>query len=579
MKSTAMMIVSVAATCAVPHLAAAQPHTPSRVDLAWNRYYEHDEINDAMRRIARAYPDLVRIESIGESLQGREMLVAVVNPKDSGDDLEKPAMWIDGNIHGNEIQAGEVVLYTLWYLARSYGTNERLTQVMDDYAFYLMPSVNPDGRTAWFAEAATPHSFRGNLRPVDNDRDGLVDEDPPDDLDGDGHITSMWREDPNGRWIRSQTDPRIFERVASDEKGNWTRLGSEGIDNDSDGRINEDGIGSDDMNRNWPSDWQPTYVQGGAGPYPLSAPEVRAVAEFIYARPNIAAAQSYHNTGGMILRGPGASYRADEYSRADRSVYAEIANIGEDILPYYDSMVISEDLYTVHGGFVTWTAEQLGVISFTNELMTTAKYFQRNVSRPTPEQTWLWRDRIAFGELFTDYTEYDHPKYGKVLIGGTNKWASRSTPTFMLEEECHRNFAFTMLHADAMPKLMVDRVDVQSLGPRTWQITFEIRNEKLIPTRTGRQQSKRIGQPDLLTVTGRGITPVASGRLGDWFDDDMQAVRHEPGRMLVPDGIWGRSGRIFRFIVTGSEGGTASFTYTAEQARNLQFDVELREEE
>ncbi|MCA9311961.1 MAG: hypothetical protein KDA21_12190, partial [Phycisphaerales bacterium] len=483
----------------------------------------------------------------------------------------------DGNVHGNEIQAAEVVLYTLWYLTKSYGVNERLTTMMDEYVFYLLPSVNPDGRAAWFAEAGTPHSSRGNRRPEDSDRDGLVDEDPPDDLDGDGHITSMWREDPNGRWVRSQTDPRVFERVRADEKGSWTPLGSEGIDNDGDGRINEDGLGGDDMNRNWPSDKQPEYVQGGAGPYPLSAPEVEAIARFIYDHDNIAAVQSYHNAGGMILRGPGASYRGDEYPGADRRVYDEIATIGEDILPYYRSMIIAEDLYTVHGGFATWTAEQLGVISFTNELMTTQKYFQRDIDRPSDEQTWLWRDRIAFGDVFTDYTEYDHPKYGKVLIGGPNKWSSRSTPTFMLEEECHRNFAFTMLHADAMPILELDRVEVSRLGPQTWSVTFELRNTKLIPTRTARSRVKRIGEPDLLTVMGRSIAPVASGQLDDWFDEDMDPVRHEPGRVLLDEGVWGRSGRIFRFILTGPEGATATFRYEAEKARDLQFDVELRE--
>ena len=101
-------------------------------------------------------------------------------------------------------------------------------------------------------------------------------------------------------------DPRIFERVPPHEKGDYTRLGPEGIDNDGDGRINEDGPGGYDMNRNWPSDWQPNYVQRGAGEYPFSYPETACIGAFLVDHPNVAAVQSYHNAGGMILRGPGA---------------------------------------------------------------------------------------------------------------------------------------------------------------------------------------------------------------------------------------------------------------------------------
>ena len=78
--------------------------------------------------------------------------------------------------------------------------------------------------------------------------------------------------DPNGRYRRNEKDQRIFERVPADEVGDLTRVGSEGIDNDGDGRINEDGAGGYDMNRNWPSGWQPSYIQYGAGEYALDRP-------------------------------------------------------------------------------------------------------------------------------------------------------------------------------------------------------------------------------------------------------------------------------------------------------------------
>lgn len=558
-------------------VAQAQPPIEARVEIAWNRYYRHAELNELMRRIAAAYPELVRIEKIGESLQGREMLVAIVNAPATGPDTSKPAMWIDGNVHGNEVQGAEAVLYTLWYLTASYGRNEELTRVLDAYSFYLLPSQNPDGREYWFEEPNTPNSSRHNLRPVDNDRDGVYDEDPPDDLDGDGQITQMWAPDPDGRWVRDRFDPRIFRRVEPDQRGDWTFLGSEGIDNDGDGRINEDGPGGDDMNRNWPSGWKPPYVQFGAGPFPFSAPETEAIGRFILAHPNIAAVQSYHNSGGMILRGPGASYREDRYPPEDRRVYDEMGRLGEQLLPYYRYMIIYRDLYTVHGGFVNWTAEGLGIFSFTNELWTPAKYFQRDVNDPDERQDWLWRDRVAFGELVAPYREIEHPQYGRVLVGGPNKWSSRVTPAFMLEEECHRNFAFTMYHADQMPLLSFDRVEVVPVRDGTWRITASVRNAKLMPTRSGWQARQGIGSNDVMHCEApAGGEVLAGGILESWRDRWMEESRFEPGRIQLPRGVPGRGSVIFRFFVTGAEGEEVVLRYTAERARDIELRVPLR---
>ena len=575
------VLVMAAVLAASGAIATAQEHIPGKVEIAWDRYYTYPQIQSQLHAIAEAYPEIVTLQEIGQSLQGRPMVVAIVNNPETGADGTKPAMWIDGNVHGNEIQAGEVVMYSLWYLTKAFGHNDDLTQLLNDFTFYFLPSQNPDGRQYWFDHPNTPHSSRSNQRPIDDDGDGLFDEDPPDDLDGDGHITSMWMPDPNGRWIRDRDDPRIFKRVAADKKGEWTPLGSEGIDNDGDGRINEDGPGGDDMNRNWPSDWKPTYVQFGAGPYPLSHPETSAIAAFIRSRPNIASSQSYHNSGGMILRGPGASYLESSYPGADRRVYDELGRLGEKMLPYYRYMVIYKDLYTVHGGFVNWMAEGLGIISFTNELWSTSKFFQRDVSSPDRELQWLWRDKIAFGQLFTDYTEYDHPRYGKVLIGGPNKWSSRTTPTFMLEEECHRNFAFTMLQAGQMPKLSFGRQHVQQIGDGLWSVTIQMDNENLIPSRTQVQAKRGIGTNDILFADGRqGASIVASGTLSRWIDMAMSpSPGQEPGRVQVPDGIPGRGHRIFRFIVSGPEGGLIRLRYQAQRARDVSTQIELRQDE
>jgi hypothetical protein len=576
--ATVLSVLGALALHLLPRAASAQSHIHAKVEVPFNRYYTYAEMEDWLKKIAGAYPDLVELRDIGKSGEGRTLWVAVVNSTKTGPDTAKPAMWIDGNVHGNEIQAGEAVLYSLWYLTKAYGQNPDLTKLLDTYSFYFMVSQNPDGREHWFQDVQTASSSRSNRRPVDDDNDGLKDEDPPEDLDGDGSITQMWKEDPGGRWVRDRNDPRVFTRVEADQKGDWTLLGSEGLDTDGDGRINEDGPGGDDMNRNWPSDWQPDYVQRGAGEYPFSNPEPRAIGRFIMNHPNIAAVQSYHNAGGMILRGPGASYRENAYSASDRAAYDEIAAKGEQMLPYYRSMVIFRDLYTVHGGFVNWTAEGLGIFSFTNEMWNDGKFFQRESPEAGEKRMWLFRDRLQFGQAFTPFKEFEHPQYGKVLIGGLNKWSGRVTPTFMLEEECHRNFAFTMFHADQMPLLRFDRVEVIREPGGAWVLTAEIRNDKLIPTRSGWARQKGIGRNDLLTceVPGDGAV-AAAGFLSSWIDTRIDPIRHEPGRIQIEGGVPGRGSIIVRFYVIAPEGARVRLRYDAEKARVIDREVELRD--
>lgn len=575
MKRTFFIVIL--AVCSVAQMTFAQADVPSKVDIAWNRYYDYDETTDLLKKLVAAYPELLSMESLGKSGQGRDMWCVTLNNPKTGKDTDKPAMYIDGNIHGNEVQSTEVVVYSIWYLTKMYGTNEKITELVDRLAFYFVPSVNPDGRAHWFREANNPHSQRSGQLPTDNDYDGEMDEDGPEDLDGDGHIGSMWRFDPNGRYRRNAKDPRIIERVANDDKGELSRAGSEGIDNDGDGQINEDGSGGYDMNRNWPGGWQPNYVQFGAGEYPGSYPEIASIINFILTKPNIAAVQSYHNSGGMILRGPGADFRQNLYPRPDTSVYEELGRAGEEMLPYYRYMIIFSDLYVVHGGTVNWTAESLGVTSFTNELWSDYKQLQGENRRMDDEAEFRWIDRMMFGQTFTDWSEYDHPTLGKVLIGGGTKYSSRNTPTFMLEEECHRNFAFTMFHADQIPALDIKWAEVKSLGGNVWQITAEIENEKIIPTRMAIASQNKIGQPDLLTLEGEGVNVVASGWLSDRFDQSMDATEHRPAMLFSERGVGSRDVSTCRFIVTGPAGANVTLRYIAEKARDVEATIELKE--
>ncbi len=556
---------------------AAQQQIDSRVDIHWNRYYDFEECEQIMRDLAEAYPELLTLTSIGQSEEGRELWMLILNNDKTGRHEEKPAMWIDGSIHANEIQATETTLYSIWYLVSAYDQVEPLTELVDRVAFYFVPVSNPDGRVAWFEEPSTPHMYRTGLRPTDTNFDGIPDSDGPEDLDGSGHIGMMWRRDPHGTHRRNPDDPRIFERVGPGESGEWSFAGWEGVDQSGDGQVNSDGPGGYDMNRNWPSDWQPNWIQRGAGDYPFSYPETRAIGEFLLAHPNVAAGQSYHNTGGMLLRGPGAANRGDHYPRADVRVYDRLGEIGEEMLPFYNYWVIHADLYTVHGGFVTWLHEGLGIVSFTNELWTDRRILQSG-DRPTSEERMHWEDRLLFGQTFTEYTEYDHPQLGEVLIGGGTEYSRRIPPPWMLEEECHRNFAFSVFHARNMPELDFHWISVENLGESLWEITLEVRNTRIIPTRTAVAARKGIGTPDRMIVhTPDGTDVVASGTMDHRHDDAMQSTDHRRSRILSDAGVPGEGVSTYRFLIRGEAGESVDLEYQAEKAMDIRRSVELRE--
>ncbi|MBT8487066.1 MAG: peptidase M14 [Phycisphaerae bacterium] len=555
----------------------AQYFYESKVDLRFDRLYDYTEMSEALRELVDAYPDLLSLESIGQSVGGRELWLVTLNNPRTGPDTSKTAMYIDGNIHGNEVQAAEVVLYSIWYLTKTYGKIDYLTRIVDERAFYFLPMANPDGREIWFHEAATPSYQRGGIRPTDNDYDGEYDEDAYDDLDGDGHITSMWKKDPLGRYERDPDDERFFIRVGRDEEpGGWTNLGSEGLDNDGDGRVNEDGPGGYDPNRNWPSDWQPNYVQRGAGEYPFSLPETKAVGDFLMAHPNVAAFQSYHNSGGMILRGPAASYLT--YPGEDVRVYTALQDMGEKLLPFYRAFVTHKDLYTVHGGEKGWAYEGLGIFGFTNELWTNAWMFKSE--RPSQDDRKLFRKLLQFEEVYVPYKPYDHPTYGEILIGGTKKWSSRVAPPWMLEEECHRNFAFTMFHADEMPMASWGHLQVRQRSSGVWEITVAVRNDKIIPTIAAIARSNGIGARDALECrTPPEATVVAGGTVRSFLPwSELNATEDKrPHLLWNASGVSGKGRRLFRFLVRGQ--GTVELEYRSEKGGTISLQVPLEARE
>ncbi|MCK5221113.1 MAG: hypothetical protein KAR14_05990, partial [Candidatus Aminicenantes bacterium] len=178
-----------------------------RIPLTFDDYYSYEMVVSALKKLHVAFPKLTKLDLVGKSEEGRAIYALTVNNPKTGKELDKPAIYVDGNIHGNEIQATEVTLYLLNYLLTNYGNNDQITSLIDKKCFYVIPIVNPDGRYHFFKDGNSTNNNRGLRRPKDDDGDGLYDEDFPDDLDGDGNICIMRKKHPDGDFKTNPEDP------------------------------------------------------------------------------------------------------------------------------------------------------------------------------------------------------------------------------------------------------------------------------------------------------------------------------------------------------------------------------------
>jgi hypothetical protein len=556
-----------------------------KVKLDFNRWHDVAELQADLRALEKAYPKFLKYISLGKSYGGRDIAAMVVNNPDTGPDIAKPAIYIEANIHGNEIQGGEICTYTIWYLMENYGKIDRITKLVNERAFYLVPTVNPDGRD-YFMHGTGAGARTGHF-PVDDDGDGIFDEDGPEDLNGNGVIEQVRKYVPGqGNMKKSALDPRILEPVKPGEAGDYVLLGQEGADHDGDGRAGEDGPGGYDPNRNFASDWQPNYIQGGAMDYPFQLPEARAVNDFLLAHPNVAGLQTYHNNGGMILRSPGAEW-AGEYPASDVRAYDEIGRMGERMLPFYRYLVIWSGLYTVHGGVTDWGNDGLGILSLSNELWNNGQYFtspelkeqQKDPGSPIAPRVanYFFNDYLEFGDELTDWREFDHAQFGKVEIGGGfKKTFGRVPPRFMNEELCHRNMAFTLYQAEEMPQVRFGETTVEKLGDGIFKVWIDIANPKVAPTILAKAAANNVVRPDLLSLDGKGVEVLSAGWVpSKWRPGAAQMIdQQDLARIILRNGLSGRATRTIQYLVKGS--GAITVKYDSLKGGTVQKTIALQ---
>lgn len=520
--------------------------------LDWKHYHTAAEIESWMQRWAKEHPDLVQLYPVGESFGGRTIWQLTLTNTKTGKDTDKPAAFFEGGRHSGEITATESAFYLAWYLIDRYGTDTAVTRLLDRAAVYIRPLDNPDGSELY---RLTAQANRSSVRPHDSDGDGLLDEDPGEDLDHDGYIRDMRVKVGKGKgnWVIDPDDKskRLMKRVPNGT-GDYM-VYSEGIDNDRDGRYNEDGIGGLDLHRNYPANWRPEpgrdatgrgYTQLGAGAFPLSEPETRAVVLWVLTHPNIGAANSMDTSVPMHLRGPSTCEETECMFPGDLALFKHFDSVGTSLTGYpwagdvYRTYATRQPVNPFTGDSTRPTPLfghgpdfgyfYDGVIWYGDELWNGGRGRDYDGDGDVSALEVLrYCDEAFQGTCFKPWTPFHHPDLGDVEIGGYNpKFFSQNGPPEVLEQWARNEAMFNLYLAQSLPDVTIDTAAVfpivatwtgpagtpDSLRP-THELRVTVSNRGRLPTAL--EQAKRVQavRPDQVTVSfPTGSTSRVLGR-------------------------------------------------------------------
>jgi len=462
----------------------------------FDKYYRYEQLTTTLRDYAEQFPALLRLSSIGHSHEGRDIWLVTVTCFATGADTDKPALWVDANIHSAELVSSMAALKLIDTLVHGYGGDAEITRALDSRVFYIVPRVNPDG--AEWALADTPRLVRSSVRPwpfPEQPVGGLRVE----DIDGDGRILSMRIRDDNGPWKICPEEPRLLVRREPTEiGGQYYRLLPEGrLEDDPATGIRlqplKEGL---DLNRNFPVRWRGEHEQTGAGPYPGSEPEVRALLDFVTGHTNICCALSLHSYSGVLLRP--YSFQDDTTMPAeDLWTYDKIGARGTELTGYPHVSAYAEFRYhpqqVITGAMDDWFYEELGRFAWTIELWSPQrqagigeyKFIDWYREHPLADDLAMlkWSDEQLQGRGYVDWYPFEHPQLGTVEIGGWEPlYTFWNPPPAQLDTEISRLPAWLVWQALISPRLELLESGCKPVGDGHWQVSVTVQNTGWLPS-------------------------------------------------------------------------------------------------
>jgi Zinc carboxypeptidase len=439
-------------------------------------YRDCDSLSKELVRLTRKYPKMVRVHKLAKSSEKRDVLLVEVGTGNQKQRSTRPAILAVAGIEGNDLAGGSILLSWVSQLASGYQDDAEIRRLLDSTTIYALPRLNMDAAESYFAKARYENSVC--TAPVDDDHDGMTDEDSPQDLNGDGLTTWMRVEDEQGEYILDASDSRLLIRANSSKGqiGAW-RLLTEGLDDDGDERWNEDGVGGVNFNRNFPYNYK--WFAPGSGPHQVSEAETRALADFII---------EHRNIGIVITYGA-----ADNLLAADKSINkADAAYYGQLSETYRKCMGLKKPLKSVSlpGTFSDWMYFYRGRLSLavmpwsqTIQLASSNKKTKKSKKSNEECDFLAWADKNAPG-VFVPWQPFTHPDFPgqRVEIGGYAPFARSNPPESMLGDIIKKQASFLNQIIAKLPRIAFRKIETKHLGKGVYELIIQVENTGYLPT-------------------------------------------------------------------------------------------------
>ncbi|GBD93949.1 zinc carboxypeptidase [bacterium BMS3Abin05] len=519
------------------------------------RYHSNQELQLKFQQLANRFPEWVHLGSIGKTAAGENLLLVRVGNGTEKELDSRTGILMVGSVDGTRLTGSEVALGLVRNFAGMAGKVDSITAYLNKHVFYVIPRLNPEGADFYFKKVKWERGW--NLTPTDEDEDGLTDEDGAEDLNGDGLITLMRYKDPEGAYFPDPETPELLRKAdpARGEKGIYKWV-TEGIDNDRDGRYNEDGPGGVNPDMNFPQDYP--FGKTGAGKFMVSEKETRAFSKFVFSRENIVLIVTYGRYDNLIhpakVRPAQRSSTETEKGKSVRFSQAITRTVDPEDIPYFDTVSktykkimglsgkaepAAEAVDKSAGSLAKWAYFQYGVPCFTTSLITIpgpgkkakadSSKNQKTVrpkkmlKRPgaKKEKDSLARDRrwLAYfkktgEEGFVSWKPFHHPQLGEVEIGGFVPFVRTTAPAPQLPALIEKQTAFVAYLFGLLPELTVSNLKVEKQADDVYALSLLVRNTGFLPTGTAFASKTRLVKPVLVKIfpekgellSGRKIT-------------------------------------------------------------------------
>jgi hypothetical protein len=440
--------------------------------LAQNPYSSSGQIGGRLKALP-GKSKLITLSTIGKSSGGKDIYALSFS---QGEPIKNKAVLLVAGANAKHPAGTEMAVQLAERLAALSG--DSLATLLKDRTLYILPALNPDGLDQYSAKLVYERS--GNATARDDDRDGQLDEDPFEDLNGDGLISLLRVEDPTGTYTISKEDKRLLAKAdpSKGETGKYLLL-TEGIDNDKDGHFNEDGPGGVNIDKNFTFDY-PVF-ENEAGEHQASEPETQAFLDFLYKNINI------HSVIHLGLANNLTEATKFDRAKAGRRIVAgwleKDASHTEMVVKLYGKAGLSNgpSLPQTPGNLTQTAYFHAGRFSFATPGWWAPKGKDKTAS---PEAEYLkWADAKGINS-FVPWTKVSHPDFPNqnVEVGGLKPGALYNPPVSFLDSAVIRHQTFLSDYLKALPQTELVNAKVESLGNGVNRITVSLVNRGLMPT-------------------------------------------------------------------------------------------------